>query len=160
MKSTVKEAALSSSPEDFLEDVLITGEGVDALLDAPAEIVMRYPNCVNEDTPLEGIPELFLNSTARALVVVDERQRPRGIVTPAHLLRAAKFSSKETLHGATVRDVATSCSSLPDSASLRAAAHFFVSQDKNYLVIVNDQGSVVGMLTAADVLNAVGAWSR
>ena len=160
MKTADEHPSLPKLTEDFLEDVLITGESVDALLDAPAEIVMRYPNCVNEDTPVARVPELFLNSSARVLVVVDERQRPRGVVTAAHLLRAAKYRSKDNLETATVLDVSTPCGSLPDSATLRAAASVFVSQDKNHLAIINDRGAVVGMLTASDVLNAVGAWSR
>jgi CBS domain-containing protein len=160
MKSVNEHPSFPRMPEDFVEDVLITGESVDALLDAPAEIVMRYPNCVNEDTPVALVPELFLNSTARVLIVVDERQRPRGVVTAAHLLRAAKYRSKDNLEAATALDIATPCGALPDSATLRHAAHVFVSQDKNHVAVVNDRGAVVGVLTASDVLNAVGAWSR
>jgi len=156
MRSAIEQSSLPSLPNSFVDDIRIAGAAPVPLLETPAVRAMRRASFVGQDTPVEAVPELLLTGT-RLLVVVDDQHRPCGVVTAAHILRAAKNRSKENLAQARVRDISTPCSSLRDSATLRTAAKMFASRSKTHAAVINAEGCVVGILTASDVLRALGA---
>jgi CBS domain-containing protein len=81
-----------------------------------------------------------------AAPVVDGEGRPIGVVAEVDLLRARS--------GAKVSDaMARAVPSVPEVASIARAAALMAAQGTERLCVVSDDGVVVGVLTAADVVH-------
>jgi len=124
--------------------------------EAPVEKAVRYATSVAENTPLSALPELFLRTMARVLVIVDERRRPLGVVSPSHVLRAVGDRPKEELDGITALDISTSGGALlPERSTLRTAAKRLSVEDREYIVVITEDGRLAGLLTPSDVIAAL-----
>ena len=124
--------------------------------EAPVEKAVRYATSVAENTPLSALPELFLRTTARVLVIVDERRRPLGVVTPIHVLRAVGEHTGHDLNAISALDISTSGGALlPERSTLRTAARRLSTEDREYIVVITDEGRLAGLITPSDVIAAL-----
>ena len=171
--------SLPSVPNEFLDDVVATswsittdagialdsGHGdpsAEAVLrelkwDAPSGHFVRFVTTTSPETPFSSLPDLLLETSAQVVVIVDESHRPLGIVTPAHVLRAVRDQPTEELAKLSALDVATSGGALlPETTSLRIAARRLREEDREFMPVVAEGGTLVGIITANDLLIAIG----
>lgn len=122
----------------------------------PPSAAIRYATSVAEKTPLFVAAELLTWAPRRTLVVVDSEQRPLGVVTAAHVLSTVKGRSAQELAEVTVLDAATSGGPLlPNSSTLEAAARLLVREDRDFLIVVDEAGKLMGALLSTDILTSL-----
>lgn len=147
-----------SSMERTAWKALATGlqEPSESELDAPVSSSMRFPTVVTETTPLTRTAELLLRPGVTLVVVVDERRRPLGIVTPADALSLARRLDPMALETATALDAARSGGRfMPESATLGAVHASLLDENRDFFVVVGPDGRLAGLITAMDVLEAL-----
>jgi CBS-domain-containing membrane protein len=126
------------------------------LLDQPVAAIMRHPTCLPGGASLARGLERLITEASPVVVAVDERGRPLGIVTPAHVLRCVQATERERLSALTVLDAATSGGAfLTERSTLRSAARRFATEGHELFVVVAPDGTTVGVVLASDVLHAV-----
>jgi len=117
---------------------------------------MRPATFVAESVPLSEISELFVTTGARLVVVVSPDQKPLGVVTPTHVLRALKRHADRKIDELHALEAATSGGAmLPDSTPLSVAVKLLTDQDRDFCVILGNDGRAVGVVVATDVLDKV-----
>lgn len=137
---------------------LATGlqEPDDSEIDAPVSSSMRFPTVVTANTPLAQTAELLLRPGAMLAVVVDERRRPLGIVTPSDALSFAHRLGPVALETATALDAARSGGRfMPETATLGAVHTSLLDENRDFFVVVGPDGRLAGLITAMDVLEAL-----
>lgn len=123
---------------------------------APVTRIARFPTVVTADTPLTRAAELLVRPGSGVLVVVDERRRPLGVVTPADALAAARRLSPGRFECATALDAASSGGRfVPESSTLRAVHAALLDENREFFLIVDADGRLGGIVTAMDVLEAL-----
>lgn len=129
--------------------------------------------CVREDVSLESITSLLLERGFTGLPVIDEEGRAIGIISSTDLVRhqyeEASSSSTEGdddmalesgLHAtgatSTVADVMTPIAiTVPEEASISSAAVVMAARNIHRLPVVDDCGTVVGLITTTDIVDWV-----
>lgn len=125
-------------------------------LDAPVASVMRFPTVVTEATPLARTAELLIRPGVTVVVVVDERRRPLGVVTPTDALALARRLSPSALDTATALDAARSGGRfMPETSSLGAVHAALLDENRDFFVVVGPDGRLAGLVTAMDVLQVL-----
>jgi CBS domain-containing protein len=122
---------------------------------APLRFVMRFPKVVSADTLLSRGATVLLGGVA-LLVVVDDRRRPLGVVLPADVLAAVLRVEAQGLESLTVLDAARSGGRfIPETSTLSAAHSALLEGNREFLVVVAEDGTLAGLITALDVLEAI-----
>ncbi len=128
----------------------------ESALDAPVSSSMRFPTVVTEVTPLTRTAELLLRPGVSLVVVVDERRRPLGIVTPSDALSFARRLEPLGIDTATALDAARSGGRfMPETATLGAVHAALLDENREFFVVVGPDGRLAGLITAMDVLEAL-----
>lgn len=142
-----------------------------------ASIMSREVLTVRPDTSLEAVTELLLERQISGVPVVDEEHKPLGIVSKTDLVRtqhdrqdsseeeAPKVSWRRGIsyppgpgyhvhpEGATAGDVMSkNVVVVSEGASVQEAAKLMLRSGFHRLPVVSTTGSVVGLITATDVL--------
>lgn len=131
------------------------------LLDQPVAAIMRHPTCLPGEASLARGLERLIAEASPVVVAVDERGRPLGIVTAAHVLRSVQATERERISALTVLDAATSGGAfLTERSTLRSAARRFATEGRELLVVVAPDGITAGVVLASDVLHALFAITR
>lgn len=157
--------SLPSVPEELLADVQATswwlgdtwpgvspesGEGDEAC----ARTLARRPVTLRPDAALTRVARELEDTSL--VVVVDEMERPLGVLTPAHVLRAVGRLSRDELANAKALDATTSGGAfIPESCSLAVAARMLADDDRAFGVVVDADGRLVGTLSASSLLRAL-----
>ncbi len=149
-------------PEDMVDAVLGTSWSLASahVADPSGELslraVSRVAPVVSDSTPLERLPAKFEGDDSPAVVVVDDRQRPLGVVTPQYLFEAIHGRTTEELRVATALSAARSGGTfLPEVTKVRVAARGFVRDGRDFAVVVRDDGTLTGIVRALDILAAL-----
>ena len=143
-------------PRPFLDVFELVPEPDVPPLDAPVSSAMRRPVTVAEGTPLSRGAELLLGEGAGLLVVVDERKRPLGVLTPADVVAIVRRVGGPKLDALTVLDAARSGGRfMPETSSVRAARLAMVTEGRDFFLVVAEGGRLAGLITALDVLDAL-----
>lgn len=115
------------------------------------------PVCLGPDAPVSRARELLLDRRMPGVPVVDEDGRPLGIVTRTDLLAAderegAADGDAGGSSTTTVADVMTAMVfALPASASLEQVAALIAYEGIQQVVITDDCGKVVGLVSSLDI---------
>jgi CBS domain-containing protein len=148
------------------------------------EIMTKSVVCVDADMSLRALTALFLGRNISGVPVVDEHGKPIGVVTKTDLLRQAfendgNVTSEPVrfeMHGYTVdlgpgfhlapgdgakvRDIMMPMTfTLAESAPVARAAALMAHEGVHRIVVVSPSGTVVGILSALDVLAWLGQLS-
>ena len=164
---------------------LITVEEVSVLQYAPGrrpdpltqpiqDVMRRVVITVTPQTPAADIVALLLRRGYRSLPVVDDQNRPQGIITGGDLVRRTELSARLDLHpqlsagdlqeqlssvgdqGLTAEKLMTMpLITLPDTASLGQAAAEMSTRELKRLPVVNDQDQLVGWISRVDILRTI-----
>ena len=121
----------------------------------PAADAMRHVAQVAVDAPLSAAATLLGMSPRRLVAVVDHAHHPLGVVTSTQLVAAVKNRARDELSGLTALDVATSSGPLlPARTPLRTCAQLLTREDRDFLLVVDTAGTLLGVLLSTDVLSA------
>jgi CBS domain-containing protein len=106
---------------------------------------------VTPETPIHEAAGTMLDRDIGSLVVVDEDDRPEGILTTTDCvtLVARQGSTDETL----VREfMTTGIETATADENIQTAANRMMNHGSHHLPVVNDDGSVIGILTTTDLM--------
>ncbi|NUP08125.1 MAG: CBS domain-containing protein [Polyangiaceae bacterium] len=112
-------------------------------------LAMHDALCETADAPIDRVRAMMLEHGAGALVVVDGRGRPLGMISPLDLV---------THPGATTAcEVMTSPAvSVHEMTSITRAAAVMAYEGIDHLPVVDDGGSLVAILSSADIMRHLG----
>ena len=123
------------------------------------EIMMKDIPTVNADTELADVIAEFLHNETRRLVVIDDEDRPLGLISDADVvtrvqptqqrgviqaLRGKRFTVDQNT---TARQLMSRVvlSATPDT-SLTDAVQLMLSQKRKWIVVVDDKGKAIGLV--------------
>lgn len=130
-------------------------------LDARVGSAMRHATQIADDAPLSTAAELLTASSRRVIVVVDPRHRPVGVLTSTQVLAAVKSYPRDQLSTVSALQVATSSGPLlPAHLRLDAALRVLAREDREFVLVVDSAGVLMGVLLPTDVLNAQASAAR
>jgi CBS domain-containing protein len=133
------------------------------------ELIRRRFACVRANAGWETLESLLLDENIDAVPVIDEQDRPIGIVSKSDLLRRARDGADD-LDGSAATDVdedlhvdlhphATAAEvmtpvvhTLPEDAPLSFAVALLALEDIDQIPVVSSDGEVVGLLAARDAV--------
>jgi CBS domain-containing protein len=134
------------------------------------EIMTGSPFCIHRDVDVAEIVALFVEQGISGAPVVDDSGRPIGMVSRADVLmneyeRAEGEESSAWLKGRPARSKAEDImtprtTSISERANAIDAVRVLAEQRIHRLPVVDDDGSVVGILSTLDVIRALAARAR
>jgi CBS domain-containing protein len=119
-----------------------------------AEVMQRGTSSVRASARISSLSPLFAGEDVPGLIVVDDDERPVGMITPGQFVRATCSVSRERFEGLHVRNVMLSrlfC--VRDDAPLARAMELFSDQGAKKIAVVGEDGKLAGALTPADLLH-------
>jgi CBS domain-containing protein len=109
------------------------------------EVMGSRAYCVRDTLDVDALTALFVGEGISGAPVVDASGRPIGVVSKTDLVRSAGAR--------TVADIMTPVTlTLPETASVYRAAALMAYESVHRVVVTDDAGQVVGVLSALDVL--------
>jgi CBS domain-containing protein len=124
------------------------------LMSLPAsEVMQRGTSSVRASARISSLSPVFAGEDVPGLIVVDEDDRPVGMITPGQFVRATCSVSRERFEGLHVRNVMLSrlfC--VRADAPLARAMELFSDQGAKKVAVVGEDGKLAGALTPADLL--------
>lgn len=126
------------------------------------DVMIKDPKCVNEDTKFSVIPRLFNEHRIRHLPVVGANNKIKGLISerdmykissPRRLMDGTWYYDDEALNGIVLKHVMHKDPMLltPDDC-LGDALVGMVYAKLGCIPIINEHGSVIGILTRRDIL--------
>ena len=106
------------------------------LVDTPAYTV-------GEDASLSGVARVLVEDNVTAVAVVDAGAALCGLITPPDLLAARE--------GWTAVDAMSTAHAVSANTSIEAVADVMARERYEHVVVTDDAGQVVGVVTARDV---------
>jgi CBS domain-containing protein len=105
---------------------------------------------VTPETPIHDAAETMLDRDIGSLVVVDEDDRPEGILTTTDCvaLVAGQDSTDDTL---VAEHMTTGVETVVADAAVQDAANRMMTNGIHHLPVVSDNDSVIGILTTTDL---------
>ncbi|HMJ15146.1 MAG TPA: CBS domain-containing protein [Polyangiaceae bacterium] len=119
-----------------------------------AEVMQRGTSAVRANARISSLSTLFAGEDLPGVIVVDEDDRPVGMITPGQFVRATCSVSRERFEGLHVRNVMLSrlfC--VRADAPLARAMELFSDQGAKKIAVVGEDGKLAGALTPADMLH-------
>ncbi len=102
--------------------------------------------------PISVLPTMFARSTAAIAVVLDEGERPVGMIQPAALLRTADTHGRASLVDLGVADIMAPVTLLSENAPLKHLVRACTNSGQSYVALVADSGKLVGVISALDLV--------
>jgi CBS domain-containing protein len=108
---------------------------------------------VRKDTAIGLLPELFEQSGAPCVVIVDEEDRPLAVASPLDLFREVGTHGPGSIAGLKLLDVAkTPVLYLRTDTRVSSALRMFAEQNPDYIIAVNNAGKLAGIVSPAELL--------
>jgi CBS domain-containing protein len=145
---------------------------------APVTTIMTSPVVsVERDASIENVQWLLVQRGIGAVPVVDQHQRPIGMLAKTDLLRdrdeptvsvnvapalvRERGSSEREISGLRARDVMTPrVHAVLEQTSIAGAAALMARECVHHVVVVNDAGAIVGIVSSFDLARWVAARER
>lgn len=120
--------------------------------DTPVHELMTDPVLtVNDDDRVGDVGTAMLDQEIKSIVVIDEECRPDGILTSTDFIEVATAGP-----GATEDPVAewmtTDVHAISQEATVTAAAETMATHGISHLPVVDDDGTVVGLISTTDIV--------
>jgi CBS domain-containing protein len=122
-----------------------------------ADLMTGCPLVVSEDDSIAGVAEILAGFEISGVPVVDADERLVGVVSETDFVRLRGSSITSTgWHGLLVRDVMTTPAKTVTSWSTVAdAARAMTAERVHRLVVVDDRGTPVGVLSGSDLVREI-----
>ncbi len=115
-----------------------------------SELVGGRQQLCHDDEPIRAVAQKILDNESRPVVVVDERERPKGIVTTSQMLRSVLIDSRAPDEPvATIMD--TAFQTIDTGSFFFDALHEMVKHRTDRLVAM-ERNKTVGLVTGLDLL--------
>ncbi len=120
--------------------------------DTPVHELMTDPVLtVNDDDRVGDVGTAMLDQEIKSIVVIDEECRPDGILTSTDFIEVATAGP-----GATEDPVAewmtTDVHAISQEETVTAAAETMATHGISHLPVVDDDGTVVGLISTTDIV--------
>lgn len=118
------------------------------------EVMQRGTSSVRASARISSLSPLFAGEDVPGLIVVDDDERPVGMITPGQFVRATCSVSRERFEGLHVRNIMLSrlfC--VRADAPLARAMELFSDQGAKKIAVVGEDGKLAGALTAGELLH-------
>jgi CBS domain-containing protein len=122
------------------------------------EIMTRDMVCARPDVPRDVLARLLIEHRIGCVPIVDERGRPRGIVTKLDLIEEHENDpmSGEAAAWVVAADLMMPMAlTLDEHASVAHAAAMMVQEDLHHVMIVSESGVLVGVVSSQDIVRWV-----
>jgi CBS domain-containing protein len=119
------------------------------------EIMSRDLICARPDLPVDSLLRLMIDRHVGCIPVVDERGRPRGVVTKSDLVEQLDLSLQRlgTIATQTTGDVMMPLAiAIDERATVAHAARMMELEDTHHVLIVSCGGYLVGVVSAKDIV--------
>ena len=108
---------------------------------------------VSVETAIGMLPDVFEQSGASVVVLVDADGRPQGVVSPLDLFREVGTHGPTSIAGLGLADVAkTRALYLRTDTRVSSALRVFAEHEPECIVAVSDSGKLAGIVTPSDLL--------
>lgn len=120
--------------------------------DTPVHELMTDPVLtVNDDDHVGDVGNAMLDQEIKSIVVIDEECQPAGILTSTDFIEVATAGP-----GATADPVAewmtTDVHAISQEETVTAAAETMATHGISHLPVVDDDGTVVGLISTTDIV--------
>jgi len=119
------------------------------------EIMSRDPICARPDLRVDALLRLMIDRHVGCVPIVDERGRPRGIVTKSDLVEQLDRSLQRlgTVATQTTGDVMMPLAiAISERATVAHAARMMELEDTHHVLIVSCTGQLIGVVSAKDIV--------
>jgi CBS domain-containing protein len=119
-----------------------------------SEVMQAHTSSVRANARISSLSGLFAGDELSGIIVVDDDERPVGMITPAQIVRVTCAVSRERFEGLFVRNVMLSrmfC--VLADAPLARAMELFNEQGARKIAVVGEDGKLVGSLSPPDLLH-------
>lgn len=128
-------------------------------------IMSRELLCVRSDLEIATVIHLIIEQHVGCLPVVDERRHPIGIITKFDLIEQLDAAMQAAHCGCSLpSDLAAQTAddvmmpialTLDEHATIAHAAAMMISEDTHHVLAVSDDGALVGVVSAKDIVRWV-----
>lgn len=118
-----------------------------------SDVMRTNPSAVRASARISSLSTMFTGDDLSGVIVVDEDDRPIGMITPAQLLRVVFSVSRERFEGLHVRNVMLSrmfCVRM--DAPLSRAMELFNQQAAMKVAVVGEDGKLSGVVSPAELV--------
>ncbi|MBF0102824.1 MAG: DUF190 domain-containing protein [Desulfobacterales bacterium] len=136
------------------------------------DIMTFHPKSVELNTPVNEIVTLLLSSTFRGVPVVDTHNKPVGLISQGDLIYRAEMpvrlgilaeadqENRDTVVSKLSHKTAQTIMSSPpvvihENAKISEAVHLMLTKTLKRLPVINDQGTLTGMLSRIDIFRTI-----
>ena len=119
------------------------------------DLVKRKPVTSTKDVTLAEIARLMKENEVGSVIIVDEGMRPVGIITERDVVMAVADGVPVTLKAERV--MSGGPVQVNAKSDITEALALMLSRNIRHLVVVNDEGVLVGVVSSRDLLRAVGS---
>lgn len=118
------------------------------------DIMTRNVVCARQRLPVKTIVGLMIRNHIGCVPVVDERGRPRGMITKSDLIELlADDDVKAEIDTRTAEDIMMPLAiTLDDTATVAHAATMMVLEGFHHVMIVARSGALIGVVSSQDVV--------
>lgn len=113
---------------------------------------IHEPLRIAANDPISVLPPMFARSTATVAVVVDEDDRPLGVIRPSALLAVTDGYEHDNQSVPSANDVMEPARPLRETASLRELVKHCTARNSACVVVVDAGQHLLGVVTAEDLL--------
>lgn len=114
-------------------------------------VMTRNPACCTAQTPLRDVARMMLEHDCGQIPVVDESQRPIGVVTDRDIAVRVVAEGRD-VNQATARDAMTSpARTVSTSTSLKDVVCLMEADQIRRVPVVDDSGKLTGIVAIADL---------
>ncbi len=116
--------------------------------------LLRWAPVVDDTATVGDVHNLLLCTPNKFVVVVDAERRPLGALTRAEVLACLGEEQRSALAALRAVDVSTPGGAYLYLGSLRdTAARFCVEGERDFVIVVDDDGRFAGVVTVYDLLS-------
>jgi CBS domain-containing protein len=120
--------------------------------DTPVHELMTDPVLtVNDDDRVGDVGTAMLDQEIKSIVVIDEECRPDGILTSTDFIEVAT-AGPEATEDPVAEWMTTDVRAISQEETVTAAAETMATHGISHLPVVDDDGTVVGLISTTDIV--------
>ena len=116
-----------------------------------SDLMTRNPSCCTPDTSLQEVAKMMVDNDCGEIPVLDENRKPIGVVTDRDIAVRTVARGKNPLQLSAKDAWTTPCITVKESADLDDCIDLFEQHQIRRLVVVDDDGICIGMISQADL---------
>jgi CBS-domain-containing membrane protein len=115
------------------------------------DLMTKDPACCNTDTSLREVARLMVDCNCGEIPVVDESERPIGVVTDRDITCRTVAEGKNPLQMTASEVMSTPCVTVSQNASIEECARIMEDNLIRRVPVVDERGCCCGIVSQADL---------